>query len=156
MSKKKIIYSVVVSFIIFFTVASVNTRAHAPDDMLLFYDSNADTLSVTITHGVQDNSSHFIGTVSIRVNGSLHPSTPPPYSSQPSLTSFTYEYNVTTNTGSTIQVTATCNISGSLTKSLGGSTNGDPGIPGYFGLLLITVISVFTMLILIRRRLRRV
>lgn len=154
MPKKKIYYLILVFFIVFLTIAGVNVRAHPPDDMALSYNSNTNILRVTITHGVPNNTTHFVISVEVKVNGSIDQTHP--YTSQPDLNIFIYEYTVITNDGSTIQVTATCNIGGSITKTLGGTTTPGGGeIPGYMGLYLILVISVITMLPLIRKKLKK-
>jgi len=154
MPKKKFYYLILVFFIVFLTIAGVNVRAHPPDDMALSYNSSTNVLRVTITHGVPDNTTHFVVSVEVKVNGSIDQTHP--YTSQPDLNIFIYEYTVITNDGSTIQVTATCNIGGSITKTLGGTTiPGGGEIPGYMGLYLILVISVITMLPLIRKKLKK-
>ena len=154
MPKRKIYYFISVFIIVFLTIAGVNVRAHPPDDMALSYNSSTNVLRVTITHGVPDNTTHFVVSVEVKVNGSIDQTHP--YTSQPDLNIFIYEYTVITNDGSTIQVTATCNIGGSITKTLGGTTiPGGGEIPGYMGLYLILVISVITMLPLIRKKLKK-
>jgi len=155
MSKKNIYYFITVFFIVFLTIAGVNVKAHPPDDMALSFNSGTNTLTVTITHGVSDNTSHFVASVDIRVNGSLVQGHN--YGNQPSLTIFIYQYTVITNDGSTIQVTATCNIGGSITRTLGGTPPAPNGgeIPGYMGIFLVLVVSVITLLTLIRRKLKR-
>ena len=153
MPKKKIYYFISVFFIVFLTIAGVNVRAHPPDDMNLSYNSNTNILTVTITHGVSDNTTHFVASVEVLVNGSFDFFYP--YSSQPDLLIFVYELFVVTNNGSTIQVTATCNIGGSITRTLGGSTTPPPDggeIPGYMGIFLVLVVSVITLLTLIRKK----
>lgn len=152
MPKKNPYYFLSVFFIVFLTIASVNARAHPPSDMSLEYNSGTNTLKVSITHGVSDNSSHYIISVIVRVNGSIDQTQT--YTSQPDIIFFTYEYTVNTNDGSTIQVTATCSQGGSITKSLGGPTETTDGaIPGYMGVYLILVVSVITLILKIRKKL---
>jgi len=155
MPRKKIFLLITIFFIVFLTITGVNVRAHPPDDMTLDFNSGTSTLQVTIIHGVSDNTTHYISSVEIRVNGSIDQTQY--YSSQPDLNVFIYEYTVVTNNGSVIQVTATCIVGGSLTRTLGGTT-GPPGgaIPGYMGLYLILAVSVITLIPLIRKKLKRV
>ncbi|MFX0075960.1 MAG: hypothetical protein ACFE96_10990 [Candidatus Hermodarchaeota archaeon] len=153
MSKRKIYYSISVFFIVLFSIAIVNVRAHPPEDMQLAYDSNTNTISVIIVHGVSDNTTHYIASVQVKVNGSTDQTHY--YSSQPSLFDFTYQYTVITNNGSIIEVTAICSVSGSLTKTLGGTTNGDVGIPGYIGFIFVLIVSVITLLVFFRKRMQR-
>ncbi len=153
--EKKKYYFISVFFIVFLTIASINVRAHPPQDMSLEYNSGTNTLKVSITHGVSDNTSHYIFSVVIRINGSIDQTQT--YTSQPDIIFFTYEYTVITNIGSTIQVTATCSQGGSITKTLGGTTETTDGaIPGYMGLYLILVVSVITLLMKIRKKLKRI
>lgn len=155
MPKKKIYYFVSVFFIVFLAIASVNVRAHPPDDMTLSYNEGTNTLSVTIVHGVSNNGTHYISSVEVKVNGSVDQTQY--YASQPDLVSFTYEYTVITSNESVIQVTAICIVGGSLTKTLGGtSVPGNGAIPGYTGLYLVILFSVITLLTIFRRRLKRV
>lgn len=152
MPKKNTYYFLSVFFIVFLTIASVNVRAHPPSDMSLEYNSGTNTLKVSITHGVSDNSSHYIISVIVKVNGSIDQTQT--YTSQPDIIIFTYEYTVNTNDGSTIQVTATCSQGGSITRTLGGPTETTDGaIPGYMGLYLILVVSVITLILKIRKKL---
>ena len=144
-----------VFFIVFLTIASINVRAHPPSDMSLEYNPGTNTLKVSITHVVSDNSSHYIISVTIRVNGSIDQTQL--YVSQPDLSFFIYEYTVITNNGSTIQVTATCSQGGSITKTLGGTNEPTDGaIPGYIGLYLILFVSVITLLFKMRKKLERI
>jgi len=141
-------------FIVFLAIASINVRAHPPNDMSLEYNSSTNTLFVSITHGVSDNTSHYVISVVVRVNGSIDQTQF--YTSQPDVFFFTYEYTVITNNGSTIQVTATCSQGGSITKTLGGTNEPTDGaIPGYMGLSLILVVSVITLLMKSRKKLKR-
>ena len=154
MPKKKIYYFISVFLIVFLTITSINVRAHPPDDMALSYNSNTNVLSVTITHGVSDNTTHYVVSVEIKVNGSTDQTHY--YTSQPDLTIFIYEYTVITNSGSTIQVTAICVVGGVITKTLGGTPGSNGGeIPGYMGFYLVLVVSVITLLTLIRKKLKK-
>lgn len=155
MPKKKTYYFISVFFIVFLTIAGINVRAHPPDDMSLEYNSGTNTLKVSISHVVSDNTSHYVDSVVVRVNGSIDQTEF--YTSQPDLVNFSYEYTVITNNGSTIQVTAICSQGGSITRTLGGeSTPTDGAIPGYIGLYLVLVVSVITLLTIIRKKLKRI
>ena len=153
LSKRTIYYSITVFFLILFAITAVSIRAHPPDDMQLSYNSNTNTLSVTITHGVADNTTHYIASVEIKVNGTTDQTQL--YGSQPDLLSFTYEYTVITNNGSVIQVTAICSVGGSITKTLGGTTGNGDAIPGYIGIILVLFVSVITLQAIIRKKLNR-
>ena len=153
-NNKKFYYLILVFCIIFLSIAGINVRAHRPVSMVMNYDSNANTLDVSITHTVSDNTTHYIFSIIISVNGSTDQSHV--YTSQPDLGFFTYQYTVITKNGSTIGVTASCNQGGSLTETLG-ETNLPPAgdIPGYMGLYLVAVVSVITLLTVIRKKLKK-
>lgn len=154
MSKKRILY-----FLTFFSIISIfffslNAKAHNPADMSLIYISTSNELRVTITHNVGDPNTHYIKSATVRVNGSIVITQT--YISQPTTSSFTYEYNVTANIGASIQVTAVCNQGGSIERSLvvseqNGQT-GEPEIPGFIGIPLITGILTFILTMLIFKR----
>ncbi len=153
MPQRNKFYFILVFFLAFLTIAGINVRAHPPAAMSLEYNSGTNTLKVSITHGVSDNTTHYVNSVVVRVNGSIVLS--PTYTSQPSTIYFIYEYTVVTANGSTIQVTASCNQGGSITETLGG-TNQPPGggIPGYMGIYLVLAVSVITILALFRKKLK--
>jgi len=156
MSKKKLYYFISVFFIVFLTIAGVNVRAHPPSDMTLEYNSNTNTLSVTITHGVSDNVTHYIASVQVKVNGSTDQTQF--YSSQPDLNVFTYEYIIITNNGYTIQVTAICVLVGTITRTLEDTNAPTDGseIPGYLGIYLIMGVSLIAFLTSIRRKTKKI
>ena len=153
MLKKKTYYALSVFLIVFLTIAGINVRAHPPDDMSLEYNSGTNTFKVSITHGVSDNTSHYVISVVIRVNGSIDQTES--YTSQPDLVFFTYEYTVITKNESIIQVTASCSEGGSITRTLGGVDEPtDEAIPGYMGLYIVLSVSVISLLMIIRKKLK--
>jgi len=129
-------------------LTAINTRAHSPSNMIISYNTSTNNLSVTITHVVSDPNTHYVESVTINLNGSNVITQP--YSSQPSSSSFTYNYTIIAITGATIQVTADCNIGGTITRSLTvGEPQEPPSIPAYTGLALIitsmlTILSILT------------
>lgn len=151
--RRKLYRYIAIFFITFLSVASVNGKAHQPVEMLLNFNPGTSTLTVSITHTVSDNTTHYVNSVVISVNGSVDQSHV--YTSQPDLVNFVYEYTVVTNNGSTIRVTASCNQGGSLTKTLGGSTEHGDVIPGYTGIFLVLFVSVISLLTLIRKKLKK-
>lgn len=155
MPKNKLYYFISVFFIVFLAIASINVKGHPAQGMSLEYDSNTNSLEVSITHAVPDNTTHYIFSVVVSVNGSVDQSHV--YTSQPDLGFFIYEYTVITKNGSTIGVTASCIEGGSLTRTLGG-TNAPPdgGIPGYMGLYLVVVVSVISLLAIYRKKLKKI
>ncbi|MHA2324302.1 MAG: hypothetical protein ACXACB_02795, partial [Promethearchaeota archaeon] len=116
MKKRNILFSLIIFSMVIFSLNPPKIRAHAANSMNLTYDYNTQTLSVTITHNVANPSTHYIQTVTIRVNGTID--TTEVYTDQPTTNTYVYQYNITAGHGATIQVTSVCNISGTLSRSL--------------------------------------
>ena len=129
------------------------TQANSPSNMVITYEASTTTLNVTITHNVADESTHFIESVTIKVNDSTVETQT--YTSQPTTSTFIYQYtNINATTGDVIIVTAVCNISGQIEKSL---TVGTPEekIPGFIWIGLISVVTVFLTFIIARKKIIR-
>ena len=90
--------------------------AHPPSDMSVSYHEISRTLTVTITHQVPDPQTHYIKEVLVTINGKTVNDTF--YTSQPAPGTLTYIYPIDTKTGDEIVVTASCVLSGSLTRTL--------------------------------------
>ena len=90
--------------------------ADAPQDVKLEYDSSAQTLAVTITHKSSFPGFHHIKTVEIKKNAAVISTTN--YDTQPDKSPFTYTYKVAAAAGDKLEVTATCNLSGSKTATI--------------------------------------
>jgi hypothetical protein len=90
--------------------------ADPPQDVKLGYDSNSQTLAVTITHKSSFTGFHYVKYVEIKKNGiGVITNT---YDSQPDPETFTYTHKVSAAKGDTLEVTATCSLSGSKTATL--------------------------------------
>ncbi|MHA1112627.1 MAG: hypothetical protein ACTSRE_16150 [Promethearchaeota archaeon] len=129
------------------------TRANSPSNMVLTYEASTATLNVTITHNVADESSHFIESVTIKVNDSIVETQT--YTSQPTTSTFLYQYtNINATTGDVITVIAVCNISGQIEKSL---TIGTPEekIPGFTLIGIISVVTAFLSFLIARKKIIR-
>jgi hypothetical protein len=166
MTKKKIIFSFVSFFIVFISLTTLSVKANNPSGMSLNYNSSTKLLDVTITHNTGTDPTHYIQSVTVRVNGSIVKSET--YTSQPNSGTFTYHYdNITANIGATIQATAICSIAGTITRSItltdnSGDPNGDPVgpngdpvIPGYLGILIITAACLAIVLPKIYKRTKK-
>ena len=90
--------------------------ATPPSDIVVNYDKTTNQLSVTITHPVDDPTTHYIRNVKVNINGRVVIDND--YQNQPTKEVFTYTYPVQVNAGDTIRVTATCNLVGSEEKVL--------------------------------------
>jgi hypothetical protein len=90
--------------------------AHPPSEMSVSYNELSRLLIVTITHQVPNPQGHYIREVLVTINGKTVNDTF--YTSQPDPDTFTYTYPIDTKTTDEIAVTATCVLSGSLTRTL--------------------------------------
>jgi hypothetical protein len=123
--------------------------AHPPSAMSFSYNPAVQELTVTITHGVRDANTHYIKEMGIVKNGV--PFLTQTYTSQPSPAVFAYTYFLPGTAGDRIEVTATCNLYGSLTDTYilysGPATAGSSGRlpvlwPFHMGLLSIGVVCM--------------
>ena len=101
----------------FFSFANMTlVSAHGPSSVSLEFNEETNQLTVSITHSVTNQNSHYIYQVKLDKNDAeLMTQT---YTSQPTMNSFSYTYSVTAETGDVLKATATCNQGGSKTGSL--------------------------------------
>jgi hypothetical protein len=90
--------------------------ATAPKSVDLIYDTNTQTLSVTINHYTLSAGMHHIKYVEIKKNGETISKNN--YNTQPTSSVFTYTYNIPAVKGDIFDVTATCNFWGHKTSTL--------------------------------------
>jgi len=90
--------------------------ADPPQDVVLSYNMQAQTLTVTVTHSSSFTGFHYVKQVKITKNNELAGKND--YRSQPSKTTFVYTYNVPAAVNDILEVTATCNIQGKKTAML--------------------------------------
>jgi hypothetical protein len=109
-------FSFLVFVLMIFSLYPQVSYAHAPQDVTLEYDSSAQTLAVTITHKSSFPGFHHIKTVEIKKNSAVISTTN--YDTQPKEVPFTYTYKVAAAEGDKLEVTATCNMSGSKTATI--------------------------------------
>lgn len=93
-------------------VVSVPVHAHAPSDMTLAYNSDSQTLRVTLVHNVADPFTHYVYRIEIKKNGTVY--TVEEFENQPTDSQFQYSFSVSAVRGDTLEVTAECNRGGSL------------------------------------------
>lgn len=98
-----------------FCFSPQNSHADTPKDVTIKYDSGSQTLSVTITHKAMFPGMHHIKTVEIKKNNMVVSTTS--YDTQPKEAPFTYTYKLEAAKGDKLEVTATCNLSGSKTAT---------------------------------------
>jgi len=110
-------YYLVIGMLMLSTIIiATPAMAHPPQDMEINYDLETSELSVTITHETPAPTVHFIYKVDVEVNDNMIISEE--YDNQPTNDIFTYIYTLTAEIGDVIDVTAYCNIQGSLTRSI--------------------------------------
>lgn len=90
--------------------------ADPPKDVVLDYNLQTQTLTVTITHKSTFTGMHYIKQVEIKKNDKLAGNNE--YTSQPGKTTFAYTYNIPAALNDVMEVTATCNIQGKKTTTL--------------------------------------
>jgi hypothetical protein len=110
------IFSVSVFVLMIFCLYPQVSYADAPQDVKIEYDSIAQTLAVTITHKSSFPGIHHIKTIEIKKNAAVISTTN--YETQPGKSPFTYTYKVAAAEGDKLEVTATCNMSGSKTGTI--------------------------------------
>ena len=104
-------FSVLLFVLMIFSLYPQMSYANAPQDIKIEYDSSTQTLAVTITHKSLFPVFHHIKTVEIKKNSAVISTTN--YDTQPKEVPFTYTYKVAATEGDKLEVTATCNMSGS-------------------------------------------
>lgn len=90
--------------------------ADPPQDVVLSYNIQAQTLTVTITHPSSFTGLHYIKQVKIMKNNEWTEKND--YKSQASKTTFVYTYGVPATANDLLEVTATCNLLGKKTATL--------------------------------------
>ncbi len=89
--------------------------AHSPTNMVLSVDPGSGNLLVTITHPVDNPTTHYVKGVQVLVNGGVVSDSQ--YNSQPTKDTFTYTYDVSARPGDSIRVIATCVLGGLADKT---------------------------------------
>jgi hypothetical protein len=90
--------------------------AHSPSDMSVTCHELSQDLRVSIAHAVPSPGEHYMKEVTVTINGKVMNDSR--YTSQPAPDTFTYTYPIGTVTGDEIKVTATCSLSGSISRTL--------------------------------------
>jgi desulfoferrodoxin (superoxide reductase-like protein) len=90
--------------------------AHPPQNMILDFDFESQVLSVTITHNSPAPSVHYVNSIEIKRNDEVILTES--YDSQPTTTEYTYTFAIEASSGDVLDVTAICNIQGSIARSI--------------------------------------
>lgn len=158
MSRKQILYGIIIFFLIWIPSEMIYTKAHAASDIELDYNSSTHVLNVTISHSSSDTHTHYIDSVRININESTELFIT--YTSQPSTTTLTYNYSITATTGDLITVITTCSLTGTLSRTLtvgGGQSNPvvETSIPGYPGMMIFISASIFVTTLIIYKKINK-
>jgi len=100
----------------FFLAGPSAAVAHAPKEVKLEMDGGKQNLTVTITHKSPFPNWHYVKLVQITKNGSVVSNSE--YKNQPDQETFAYTYPVAATAGDVIEVTVTCNVTGSKSAKL--------------------------------------
>ncbi|MBU7026504.1 MAG: hypothetical protein HXS48_06150 [Theionarchaea archaeon] len=90
--------------------------AHAPSQIALEYNLDLQTLEVTLVHTVSDPATHYVYKIEIRKNGVVY--TTQEFESQPTDSTFSYTFSVPAARGDVLEITAECNLGGSIRGEL--------------------------------------
>lgn len=112
--KRCILLVKVIILLVFFSFAPV--LAHAPSSMELEYNIDSQTLKAVITHNVSDPYTHYVFRIEIWKNGQSIDIVKFEY--QPTDSTFFYTFDIAAEEGDLLEVTADCNIGGSITGDL--------------------------------------
>lgn len=152
MQKKRILYLILIFFMLGLSMSIVSVKANPPSSINLAYNTEAEQLDVSITHINAGSSTHIIDQVVIKVNGITIKTQS--YTSQPG-NSFTYSYNnITATIGDSIQAVVRCTISGNFSKSI--VVGSAPAIPGYSLFLVCTAIVLLPLILIYYKRMGKV
>lgn len=103
-------------FSMFICVHPQMAYANPPQDVKLAYDSNSQTLTVTITHKSSFPGFHYIKSGEIKKNGmAVSAST---YDKQPDSATFSYTYKIAADIGDALEATVSCSLSGNKSATL--------------------------------------
>jgi hypothetical protein len=103
-------------FLILVSGISGPVTAHPPSGMDIHYDPGTGQLVVVIDHLVQNPGTHYIRSVTLANNKG--PQQSYQYTSQPSADRAAYRFDIPAGAGDPITVSATCNLFGSLEKTV--------------------------------------
>lgn len=158
-----VLFSLISSISVFLDLSLVS--GHSPSTMSLSYDFETEELSVSISHSVMDNETHYVNSLVItKDNVEVVSET---YTSQPSTSGFVYKFTINATDGEEFSATANCNQGGSITRTLTvndpsdtgtntdeGNENGDSSISGFsltFGFIAI-FLAIFGIQNVIKRK----
>lgn len=105
-----------VGILLAFLASAAPVAAHAPSSMELEYNTDSQALEVILTHNVSDPYTHYVLRIEIKKNGQSFETEKFAY--QPTDSTFFYVFDVPAEEGDLLEVTADCNLEGSITGDL--------------------------------------
>ncbi|NHK31377.1 MAG: hypothetical protein FK730_08505 [Asgard group archaeon] len=139
---------VIIAVVVFLSFIPKFAKAHSPNTMNVNYNTQIDTLTVTINHSVNDNTTHYVNLVEIWINDQINVTQS--YTSQPSLNEFTYTYNINASISDEIKVKASCNQGGSITRIITAGETPTESVPASF--VCMTILGLLVVGGFIRRK----
>lgn len=99
------------SAVMLLVMLALPATAHSPALVSLVYDSQNQTLKVTTTHQVSNPAGHYVFKVAVQKNSEQVLTNE--YKSQPTSSTFSYDYPINATKGDVLKATAYCVIAGS-------------------------------------------
>ncbi len=140
MKSKMKYFLLVLVFSLSAIIITSSVSAHPPTSLDLQYDFGTQTLEVTVSHTVSDNTTHYILDIVISVNNVLNQTEA--YSVQDTTSQHQDTFTVPTVHGDIIKVEAICNVAGSLTDTI---TVQDPNITETSFILSFALFALFSV-----------
>jgi hypothetical protein len=146
--KKESIISISIFLALVFFSMPIYALAHPPSAMVGYYDYNAQELHVTVTHNVEDTSTHFIQEIEVLRNG-IH-ATNRTYSNQATVSGLEVTFGISAEDGDIFEITATCNLGGEITLDVfayESTTSTTEGFWTQFNIAWVVMLVVGTIII---------
>lgn len=132
---------------------SIKIAGHSPTNLTLDYGYAQQQLTALLVHSVADANAHYIFDIEIWNNDDFVGNYL--YTNQTTNSIFSYTYNVSADVGDILKVTAECKQGGSLTRQIAVVDNSiTPSVPAAHVCIILIGLSS-TVLIKIRRRVKR-
>ena len=102
--------------ILLVTITPAMVKAHAPESVILFYNSASQTLTVTVAHETSSPNTHYIKKIDIKKNGK--PLESFSYDNQSDPSEISYSYKIPAKIGDKLEAFVSCSAHGSKSETL--------------------------------------
>jgi len=146
--KKESIIPIGILLALVFSSMPIYALAHSPSSMVGSYDYNAQELHVTVTHNVEDTSTHFIQEIEVLRNG-IHAANRT-YSNQATTTGLEATFGISAEDGDIFEIIATCNLGGEITLDVVAHESASSTTEGFwtqFNIAWVVMLIVGTIII---------